>query len=69
MVSFRLLAIRWTMTSVSVVEWKSEPSSTSWRRSPSALVRLPLWAIARPPKAKSAKSGCTLRSKEAPVVA
>ena len=39
-----LRAIRWTITSVSVVDWNSEPASTSRRRSSMALVRLPLCA-------------------------
>jgi hypothetical protein len=63
-----LRAIRWMITSVSLVDWNSEPSSTRRRRKRVALVRLPLCATARPPKAKSANSGCTLRSMLAPVV-
>ena len=39
-----LRAIRWMITSVSLVDWNSEPSSTSRRRRSMALVRLPLCA-------------------------
>ena len=34
------------MTSVSLVDWKMEPSSSRRRRSSAALTRLPLWATA-----------------------
>jgi len=47
-------AIRWTMHSVSAWDWKIEPRSMSCVRSASALVRLPLWAMAQPPRANSA---------------
>ena len=63
-----LRAIRWMITSVSLVDWNSEPAFTSRWRSCIALVRLPLWPTASPPNAKSANSGCTLRSMLAPVV-
>ena len=54
-------AIRWMMHSVSEPDWKIEPAWISSSRSASALTRLPLWAIAAPPMANSAKSGCTSR--------
>ncbi len=54
-------AIRWMMHSVSEPDWKIEPWAISSPRSASALVRLPLWAMAQPPMANSAKSGCTSR--------
>ncbi len=50
------------MTSVSEVDWQMAPvEMRSWRRV-RALVRLPLWATAKPPVSMSANSGCTLRS-------
>ena len=55
------------MHSVSEPDWKIEPRSISSSRSASALVRLPLWAIAAPPIANSAKSGWTSRSWVAPL--
>ena len=39
------------------------------RRSVRALVRLPLWATAKPPPSSSANNGCTLRRIVSPVVA
>ena len=65
---FRLRAARCRITSVSEVDWVMAPSRTSSRRIERALVRLPLWATARPPPASSAKSGCTLRRMVPPVV-
>ena len=59
-------AIRWMMHSVSEPDWKIEPRSISSPRRLTALVRLPLWAMAQPPMANSAKSGCTSRSCVAP---
>ena len=56
------------MTSVSEVDWKMAPDETSSRRSVRALVRLPLWATAKPPVSRSANSGCTLRRMVPPVV-
>ena len=50
------------ITSVSVVDWNREPRAHQLLAQREALVRLPLWASARPPNAKSAKSGWTLRS-------
>ena len=44
-------------TSVSDVDWKIAPSLTNCSRMARALVRLPLWAMAKPPEDKSAKSG------------
>ena len=54
-------AIRWMMHSVSEPDWKIEPCRISSSRSASALVRLPLWAMAQPPIWNSANSGCTSR--------
>ena len=50
------------MHSVSEPDWKIEPRSISSSRRLTALVRLPLWAMAQPPMANSANSGCTSRS-------
>ena len=47
-------AIRWMMHSVSEPDWKIEPRSISSSRRLSALVRLPLCAMAQPPMANSA---------------
>ena len=63
------MAIRWTNTSESVVDWNRQPRRTSARRSTCALVRLPLCATAKPPNSKSAYSGWTLRRIVSPVVA
>jgi hypothetical protein len=60
-------AIRWMMHSLSEEDWKIEPRSISSRRSASALVMLPLWAIAAPPMANSPKKGCTSRIWVAPL--
>ena len=57
------------MTSVSVVDWNKQPRRTSSRRSRRALVKLPLWPMAKPPKENSANNGCTLRNTVSPVVA
>ena len=55
-------AIRWMMHSLSEFElWKIEPRSINSLRSASALVMLPLWAIAAPPMENSPKNGCTSR--------
>ncbi len=54
-------AIRWMMHSVSEPDWKIEPCWISSSRKLSAFVRLPLWAMAQPPMASSANSGCTSR--------
>ena len=43
------------MTSVSEFDWKIAPSRSSSLRSASALVRLPLWAIAIGPRAVFAR--------------
>ena len=53
---------------MSEVDWKIAPSFTNSRRIVSPLVRLPLWAIANPPNAKSANSGCTFLYSVPPVV-
>jgi DNA-binding IclR family transcriptional regulator len=45
------LAIRWTITSVSVEAVKIEPCASSSSRSTSAFTRLPLWATATAPPA------------------
>ncbi len=68
-VEYRLMAIRWMNTSLSVVLWNRQPRRTSWWCSACALVRLPLCATAKPPNSKSAYSGCTLRRMVSPVVA
>ena len=65
----RLVAIRCRMVSVSEVDEKIAPSFCRARCTVMALVRLPLWAIASPPSASSAKKGCTLRRPAPPVVA
>ena len=61
-------AIRWTMHSESEEDWKIEPRSIISRRKDSALVMLPLWAIAAPPMANSPKKGCTSRIAVRPFV-
>ena len=65
----RLVAIRCRIVSVSEVDEKIAPSFCRARCTVMALVRLPLWAIASPPSASSAKKGCTLRRPAPPVVA
>ena len=57
-----------SITSVSEVDCMIAPSRTSWRRMVRAFVRLPLWAIAKPPASSSENSGCTLRRIVSPVV-
>ena len=64
-----LVATRCRIVSVSEVEEKIAPCFCSVRCTVMALVRLPLWAMAKPPSASSANSGCTLRRPEPPVVA
>ena len=49
------------MHSLSEEDWKIDPRSISSRRSASALVMLPLWAMAAPPIENSPKKGCTSR--------
>ena len=61
MVRWSERAIRWTMHSLSDEDWKIEPRSIISRLSDSALVMLPLCAIAAPPMANSPKKGCTSR--------
>jgi hypothetical protein len=56
------------ITSVSLVDWKIEPFCTRSRFSVMALEMLPLCAMEKPPSARSANSGCTLRRPEPPVV-
>ena len=50
-------AIRWTMTSLSTVDWKIAPRASSLARSSSAFTRLPLWAIASAPFAHETTKG------------
>ena len=64
----RLLAIRWSTTSVSEVDCMIAPVEISSRRTVRPLVKLPLWAMAMPPTSSSANSGCTLRRIVSPVV-
>ena len=56
------------MTSVSDVDWKMAPSCSISRRSASALVRLPLWAIAMGPRAVVAVIGWAFFRFELPAV-
>ena len=63
-----LRAVRWTMVSVSEVDWKIAPCPTSSVRKVWALVRLPLWAMASPPPARSAKIGWMLLARLPPAV-
>ena len=65
---FSLRATRCRITSVSVVDWQMAPFLISQSRKVSALVRLPLWASAKPPESRSTKSGCTLRMIGSPQV-
>ena len=46
-----LIAMRWTIASVSVALWKIEPLTSSRSRSSAWFVRLPLWATASEPRA------------------
>ena len=66
--AFRERATRWRITSVSEVDWQMAPSRMRSRRSVRPLVRLPLWATAKPPPSSSANSGWTLRRMVSPVV-
>ncbi len=49
------------MHSLSELDWKIEPDWISSLRSASALVMLPLCAMAAPPMENSPKNGCTSR--------
>ena len=49
-------------------DWKTAPSASSWRLSSSALIRLPLCAIATGPWAVVAVMGWALRRLELPAV-
>jgi hypothetical protein len=66
--SFLERAMRWTMTSVSIEDWKMEPEISSSRLSSWAFTRLPLWAMAMEPDSKSTTSGWAFFSSELPVV-
>ena len=50
------------MISVSDDDWNRLPVSTSDDRRRAALVRLPLWARAKPPKANTDEKGCISNS-------
>ncbi len=63
-----LMAMRWTMASVSLALWKMDPFTSSRSRSCSWLVRLPLCATATAPRAYSTAKGCALRRCEPPAV-
>ena len=56
------------MTSVSELDWKIAPVRSISLRSVSALVRLPLWAMAIGPRANVAVIGWALRRFEEPAV-
>ena len=64
----RALAIRWTMTSVSLEVWKIDPLASSSARISCAFTRLPLWQIASWPPAYSTTNGWALRRSELPAV-
>ena len=53
----RDFATRWSMTSVSLVDWKIEPSCSSSCRSSIAFVRFPLWATATCPLLQATDNG------------
>ncbi len=53
---------------MSEFDWKIAPSRSMSRRSVSALVRLPLWAIATGPRAVLAVIGCAFLMFELPAV-
>jgi hypothetical protein len=53
---------------VSEFDWKMAPVRSMSRRSVSALVRLPLWAMAMGPRANVAVMGCAFRKFEEPAV-
>ncbi len=63
-----LIAIRCTITSVSLVLWKIEPRASRLSRSWSALVRLPLWPMAIDPRAYSTAMGWAFLSIDPPAV-
>ena len=67
MVRWKPRAIRCTTASVSEEELNTDPRSISSRRIERALVRLPLWASAIEPMARSARNGCTSRRAVAPL--
>ena len=64
----REAAIRCRMTSVSTVDWKIEPPASSVVRRCSALIRLPLCAIASEPWVYLASRGCAFLSTVEPAV-
>ena len=61
-------ARRWTITSLSAVDWKIEPAWTSRARSAAEFVRLPLWATPISPREQRTTMGCALQRREPPVV-
>ncbi len=63
-----LRAIRCRITSVSLVVWKIEPSSSSRARSVVALVRLPLWTMPTGPIEVRTTIGCALAMTDEPAV-
>ena len=66
-VSFEV-AMRWMITSVSEVDWKMEPDSSSCSRSWLALIRLPLWETAMGPLAYSTTNGWAFLMSVCPAV-
>ena len=62
------LATSCKMASVSEVDWKIAPAFTSSSLKLKPLVKFPLWAIAKPPTAKSANNGWTFLRTVPPVV-
>ncbi len=60
--------MRCTMTSLSMVEAKIDPSASSAPRSSTALVMLPLCASAMCPPRKRTKTGCALSMVLVPAV-
>ena len=63
-----LRAIRWRMTSVSLVVWKIEPASSSRSRISPGLTRLPLWTMPTGPMEVLTTMGCALATTLDPAV-
>ena len=67
-VAFLDRAYRCSTTSVSVVDWKIDPSRTSASLSSVAFTRLPLWQMAIWPCAQSMRNGWALATRLSPAV-
>ena len=63
-----LRAIRWRMTSVSLVVWKIDPSSSRRSRISPGFTRLPLWTMLTGPIEVFTAIGCALATTLDPAV-